>query len=89
MSYLLSAVDADCIEPLLARACSALPAGGMLVAHDFMVEDDKCGPADAALWFLTCLFNAPGAMLLTPAESNGAFAGSASSVSPSASSFPG
>lgn len=67
MSYLLSAVDAGAIDPLLKQAFDALPPGGMLVVHDFMVDDDKCGPRDAALWFLTCLFNAPDGELLTPA----------------------
>ncbi len=66
MSYLLSAVDGECIDPLIESAFAALPAGGMLVVHDFMADDDRCGPPDAALWFLTCLFNAPGAIVLTP-----------------------
>lgn len=67
MSYLLSAVDAGVIGRLLERAFGSLAPGGMLVLHDFMVDDDKCGPRDAALWFLTCLYNAPDAELLTPA----------------------
>jgi hypothetical protein len=38
----------------------------MLVVHDFMVDDDQSGPPDAALWFLTCMFNAPDGVVLTP-----------------------
>lgn len=66
MSFLLSAVSADTIDDLLSRAHSSLPDGGLLVVHDFMVNDDQTGPPDAALWFLTCMFNAPDGVLLTP-----------------------
>ncbi|MCH7646367.1 MAG: rod shape-determining protein [Nitrospinae bacterium] len=66
MSYLLSAVSADVIDDLLGLAHESLPAGGMLVVHDFMVDDDQSGPPDAALWFLTCMFNAPDGVVLTP-----------------------
>jgi predicted O-methyltransferase YrrM len=66
MSYLLSAVSAGAIDDLLSLAHESLPAGGMLVVHDFMVDDDQSGPPDAALWFLTCMFNAPDGVVLTP-----------------------
>lgn len=68
MSYLLSAVSEDAIDQLLASAFAALAPGGLLVIHDFMANDDKTGPRDAALWFLTCMFNAPDAIVLTPAN---------------------
>jgi hypothetical protein len=66
MSFLFSAVAQDALPVLLERAYDALPAGGALIVHDFMVEDDKTGPSDAALWFLTCMFNCPEAVVLTP-----------------------
>jgi len=66
MSFLLSAVSADDIDDLLCRAHESLPAGGMLVVHDFMVNDNRTGPPDAALWFLTCMFNALDGIVLTP-----------------------
>lgn len=66
MSYLLSAVDGDAIDMLTSRSFAAVAPGGTLVVHDFIVDDDKSGPRDAALWFLTCLFNAPGAIVLSP-----------------------
>ncbi len=66
MSFLFSAVGEDALSVLLEKAYGALPAGGTLIVHDFMVEDDKTGPRDAALWFLTCMFNSPEAVVLTP-----------------------
>ncbi len=66
MSYLFSAVGQEALPVLLEKAHGALPAGGTLVVHDFMVENDKTGPRDAALWFLTCMFNSPDAVALTP-----------------------
>ena len=66
MSYLFSAVGADAMPVLLGKAHETLPPGGMLILHDFMVENDKTGPRDAALWFLTCMFNCPEALVLTP-----------------------
>lgn len=67
MSYLFSAVSRDALSILLEKAHEALTPGGMLIVHDFMVANDKCGPRDAALWFLTCMFNSPEAVVLTPA----------------------
>ena len=66
MSFLFSAVGQDALPVLLEKAHGALSAGGALIVHDFMVEDDKTGPRDAALWFLTCMFNCPEAVVLTP-----------------------
>jgi cyclopropane fatty-acyl-phospholipid synthase-like methyltransferase len=66
MSYLFSAVSRDAISVLLEKAHEALPPGGILIVHDFMVGNDKTGPRDAALWFLTCMFNCPEAVVLTP-----------------------
>ncbi len=66
MSYLFSAVSADAIGILLEKAERALPSGGTLLVHDFIAKDDKTGPRDAALWFLTCMFNCPDAVVLTP-----------------------
>ena len=66
MSFLFSAVGEDALPVLLEKAYGALPTGGALIVHDFMVEDDKTGPRDAALWFLTCMFNSPEAVVLTP-----------------------
>ena len=52
MSYLLSAVKEDDIPTLLASAYRSLRPGGLLIVHDFMLDDDEQGPALAAQWFL-------------------------------------
>ncbi len=55
MSYLLSAVGGGDITPLLRQAWRALKPGGKLILHDFMLEDDRAGPAAAAGFFLAYL----------------------------------
>jgi len=55
MSYLLSAVAEASIPLLLRKAWDALRPGGLLLIHDFMLDDDESGPALAALWFLQYL----------------------------------
>jgi 2-hydroxy-4-(methylsulfanyl)butanoate S-methyltransferase len=52
LSYLLSALGAGEIDAVLDKARSSLRPGGLLVVHDFMLDDDRPGPALAALWFL-------------------------------------
>jgi 2-hydroxy-4-(methylsulfanyl)butanoate S-methyltransferase len=52
LSYLLSAVKEDDIPTLLANAYRSLRPGGLLIVHDFMLDDDEQGPALAAQWFL-------------------------------------
>ena len=66
MSYLFSAVSEEAIGTLLGKTYRTLPLGGTVVVHDFVADDDKTGPRDAALWFLTCMFNCPDAVVLTP-----------------------
>jgi ubiquinone/menaquinone biosynthesis C-methylase UbiE len=65
MSYLLSAVSQRAIRQLLEQAYSALRPGGLLLLHDFMVDDDRTGPPTAALWFTVFLSN-PEAISFTP-----------------------
>jgi 2-hydroxy-4-(methylsulfanyl)butanoate S-methyltransferase len=66
ISYLLSAIGASAIPPLLARAFKALAPGGLLIVHDFMVEDEGTGPTSAALWLLMALLIDPDVELLAP-----------------------
>jgi len=68
MSYLLSAVEADAIDTLLAKAHAALAPGGLLILHDFMLDDDEQGPDLAAHWFLLNLALNAGTVSFTPAE---------------------
>jgi cyclopropane fatty-acyl-phospholipid synthase-like methyltransferase len=66
LSYLLSAVTSTGIDDLLARAHAALTPGGQIVLHDFMVDDDGCGPATAALWLVNALLIDPDVACLSP-----------------------
>ena len=52
MSYLLSAVGEGDFDALFDKALQALKPGGLFVVHDFMLDDDRAGPALAAYWFL-------------------------------------
>src|SRR3954470_5203140 len=52
MSYLLSALGDREVDLVLDRASRSLRPGGLLVLHDFMLDDVAPGPALAALWFL-------------------------------------
>jgi ubiquinone/menaquinone biosynthesis C-methylase UbiE len=68
MSYLLSAVaDAD-IDTLFAKAAAALAPGGVLLLHDFMLDDDRRGPDLAAHWFLLNLAISSHGISFSPAE---------------------
>ena len=66
MSYLLSAIGEKDIEALLDRTWHCLSPGGLYVIHDFMVNEQKTGPALAALWNLPMLLGNPEAVALTP-----------------------
>jgi ubiquinone/menaquinone biosynthesis C-methylase UbiE len=65
MSYLMSGVPGQALETLLANAFEALNPGGTLMVHDFMVEDDRRGPALAALWQLQHMAFTPDARSLS------------------------
>lgn len=66
LSYLASALSSNALQRVCDRAFDTLPPGGLLVVHDFMVDDDLTGPTDAALWFLSCMFNTADGQMLTP-----------------------
>lgn len=66
MSYVWSAVGADDIAVLARRAFSALPPGGLVLIHDFMVDEDHNGPAFAAWYLLGSIVDNPTAVCLTP-----------------------
>jgi ubiquinone/menaquinone biosynthesis C-methylase UbiE len=68
LSYLLSALDGEQIDLVLARAQACLRPGGLLVVHDFMLDDDGPGPQFAALWFLQYLAYHPGGVSFSAAE---------------------
>ncbi len=69
MSYLLGAVAGADIPVLLQRAAASLEAsGGLLLVHDFMLDDDRLGPDLAALWFLQYLAERVDSSSFTAAE---------------------
>jgi len=65
MSYLMSGVPGENVEGLLFKAFEALSPGGKLIVHDFMVEEDRRGPALAALWQLQHMAFTPEARSLS------------------------
>ena len=72
MSYLLSALgDGEPVselETVLAKAYSSLGPGGLLIVHDFMLDDDGPGPTASALWFLQYLAYQPDATSFSAAD---------------------
>ena len=67
MSYVWSAVGEADIAVLARRAVDALPPGGLLLIHDFMVDDAREGPRFAAWYLLGSILDNPSAVCLTPA----------------------
>lgn len=65
MSYLMSGVPGEAVADLLRKAFDALAPGGKLMVHDFMVEEDRRGPALAALWQLQHMAFTPEARSLS------------------------
>ena len=66
MSYVWSAVGAEDIRTLARRAFEALKPGGLVLVHDFMVDDRHEGPAFAAWYLLASLPDNPHAECLSP-----------------------
>jgi hypothetical protein len=65
MSYVWSAVGGGDIAILARRAFEALPSDGLLLVHDFMV--DNTYKQFAAWYLLGSIFDNPNAVCLTPA----------------------
>lgn len=66
MSYLFSGVPGTRVPGLVEYAFETLSPGGAFMVHDFMVEDDRTGPAMAALWQLQHMAFTPDARSVTP-----------------------
>jgi 2-hydroxy-4-(methylsulfanyl)butanoate S-methyltransferase len=67
MSYVWSAVGRADIAVLARRAFDALPSGGLVLVHDFMVDNTAAEPPFAAWYLLGSIFDNPEAARLTPA----------------------
>jgi 2-hydroxy-4-(methylsulfanyl)butanoate S-methyltransferase len=72
MSYVWSAVGAEDIAVLARRAFAALPPGGLVLVHDFMLDNAREQPPFAAWYLLSSVFDNPNAVCLTPAYVEGA-----------------
>jgi ubiquinone/menaquinone biosynthesis C-methylase UbiE len=66
VSYLMSAIGETEIKTVIDKAWAALPPGGQLVVHDFMLNNDRAGPTLSSLWGLVSLIGNPDAVMLTP-----------------------
>ena len=66
LSYLCGSVPGDSLAELYSRCFEALNPGGMLIVHDFMVENSRDGPKLSALWALQHMIFVPGGVGLTP-----------------------
>ena len=67
MSYVWSAVGGPDILILARRAFDALPSGGLVLIHDFMVNNERQQPPFAAWYLLGSVFDNPNALCLTAA----------------------
>ena len=65
MSYLFSGVPGTEVPRLVQYAFDCLAPGGTFMVHDFMVTDDRQGPAMAALWQLQHMAFTPDAHSVT------------------------
>lgn len=68
MSYIWSAVGEADLAILAKRAAESLPPDGLVLVHDFMVDDAREGPPFAAWYLLGSMFDNPTAVCLTPAN---------------------
>jgi len=75
MSYVWSAVGEDDIVVLASRAFDALPPGGLVLVHDFMVDNARERPPFAAWYLLGSVLDNPNAVCLTPEYIEGALKG--------------
>lgn len=68
MSYLLSAMPVERFGLLFDKAHRCLNPGGRLVVHDFMLDESRHAPTNAALWFLVNATGGPGHASFSPGD---------------------
>lgn len=66
-SYVSGSVSAEGVGELYRHAHRALRPGGIVLVHDFMIDDDRSGPRLPALWAFQHAAFTPGGIALTPA----------------------
>jgi predicted O-methyltransferase YrrM len=89
MSYLWSAVGKDDVTVLARRVMDALPPGGLVLVHDFMVDNNHEGPPFAAWYLLGSIFDNPNAVCLTPSYVEGVLHDAGLDVEPTEIMLPG
>jgi 2-hydroxy-4-(methylsulfanyl)butanoate S-methyltransferase len=89
MSYLWSAVGENGVAVLARRVMDALPPGGLVLVHDFMVDDAHEGPPFAAWYLLGSIFDNPNAVCLTPSYVEGVLREARLDVEPTEILLPG
>jgi hypothetical protein len=82
MSYLWSAVGRNDFKVLARRAHESLRPGGLVLVHDFMVDDAHEAPTFAALYLLSAVLDNPQAECLTPAFVEGALRDAGFAIEP-------
>jgi acetylserotonin N-methyltransferase len=61
MSYISGSIPHEALPGLYRNAYRALKPGGIVIIHDFFVDNDGSGPTNAALWALAhCTVNPEG-----------------------------
>lgn len=65
-SYVSGSVSREGVGELYRRAYRSLRPGGLVLIHDFLVDDDRSGPPLAALWAFQHAAFTPGGVALTP-----------------------
>ena len=66
MSCVSGSIPSGALPALYKNAFQALHPGGMVVIHDFFVDNDGNGPTNAALWVLAHVSVNPEGMGLVP-----------------------
>src|SRR5262245_20529170 len=89
MSYLWSAVGKNDVTVLARRVAEALPPGGLVLVHDFMVDNAHEGPPFAAWYLLGSIFDNPNAVCLTPSYVEGVLREAGLVVEPTEIMLPG
>jgi len=89
MSYWWSAVGDNDVRVLARRAIEALPPGGLVLIHDFMVDNAHEGPPFAAWYLLGSIFDNPNAVCLTRSYVEGVLREAGLDVEPTEIMLPG
>lgn len=71
LSHILHGEGTEGCRTILQKAAAVLEPGGMLLIHEFILDDDRCGPLFPALFSLNMLVGTEGGQSYTFAELSG------------------